>query len=60
MSAGGIKRPSALKFLVPGHGMVLAVGTAPIGFFINFKEYVQVRADIFEGIKFIFPLPPLR
>jgi hypothetical protein len=36
MSSGCIKRPSPIKRLIPGHGMVIAIGATSVGFFINF------------------------
>ena len=55
-----IESAATVELLVPAHGVVIAIFTALVGFFVDFKHDVDFGRDVFEAVELIRPLKFIR
>src|SRR6056297_237020 len=60
MSAAGIKNASALKFMIPCYGVVLAIVSSLIAAFIQVDQHINVRFYIHKIVPFVRSDPLFR
>ena len=57
MSGSRVKGPSAIKFVVPSHGMIIAILATLVSRFINGNKNIYIFIEVFKIVKFIGSMP---
>ena len=57
MTQCSIPGPAPVVFMVPGNGVIVAIGTALVAGFVNLHQHMDVRIELFEIVPFILSFP---